>query len=444
MMAELRENSKQIFRSPMRAGYKCAKLVFWRLPPSLRQALHGPRHRFVRILRNIPTTRRWFRIARPPGELTWAQFSNQVLSRRADFEGVFVQELAIDWAAPLYQRPQHIATALGRKGYLVIYRTVNWGSDDIDGFREVAKNVWITNCKEVNRIEGVVRSVYSTAFQNTPEKILANGKRGVLVYEYIDHIDPEISGDDKNIARLIALRDFSFSGGTDFIVASARKLYKEAVEAVGKDRVIFVPNGVDTEHYRASKHLDTLLPSDLIAFRTRYKTVVGYFGALAPWLWYEVIADLASARPDLGFIFIGPDYYGGAQKLPAADNVIYLGIVDYKILPAYAMQFDICFIPFKPGEIAKTTSPLKLFEYFALEKPVVVSSEMLECVFYPEVFRGDSADSFSEAIDRAISVKDDLDFKKRLAVLADQNNWDNRVRQIERLFVVANRQSIVS
>ena len=222
--------------------------------------------------------------------------------------------------------------------------------------------------------------------------MLENGKRGVLVYEYIDHIDPQISGDDtENIRRLLALKDFAFGGGADYIVASARKLEAEAVMAVGRDKVILVQNGVDTRHYRNPIHQSTPLPENLIFFRKKYSNIVGYFGALAPWLWYEAVSELVEARPDLGFVFIGPDYYGGVEKLPKAENVLYLGTVDYKILPAYARQFDICFIPFAPGEIARTTSPLKLFEYFALEKPVVVTSEMLECVAFKEVFSGDSA-----------------------------------------------------
>jgi hypothetical protein len=117
-----------------------------------------------------------------------------------------------------------------------------------------------------------------------------------------------------------------------------------------------------------------------------------------------------------------------------AENLLYLGPVDYAILPAYARRFDVCFIPFAPGEIAQTTSPLKLFEYFALEKPVVVTSDMLECRAYPEVFHGDSIGTLSDAIDRALARKDDMQFRAKLAELADQNDWDQRARALEVVF----------
>ncbi len=103
-------------------------------------------------------------------------------------------------------------------------------------------------------------------------------------------------------------------------------------------------------------------------------------------------------------------------------------------MPAYALKFDACFIPFEPGEIARTTSPLKLFEYFALEKPVVVTHEMLECIAFEEVQSGDSSQSLSLAIDRALSYKNDSAFKARLASLADENDWIHRARAMEIVF----------
>ena len=367
-------------------------------------------------------------------DLTWEQFEKQVLAFRDDFKGIFVQELVIDWNVPLYQRPQHIASAFGRLGYLVIYKTANWGEDNLNGVRQVAHNVWMTSCWDANNISNAVHSIYSTAYFHQPDDIPNRAKDGVIIYEYIDHIDPQISGEGENIEKLLKLQEWAFNGGVDFVVASAKKLHSEAVEKAGSDKVILAQNGVDTRHYRNPIHQITTLPENLIAFRNKYQNIVGYFGALAPWLWYETITGLIKRRPDLGFVFIGPDYYGGVESLPIADNVLYLGVVDYKILPAYALQFDVCFIPFAPGEIAKTTSPLKLFEYFALEKPVVVTSEMAECVAFPEVFSGNSVATLSKAIDKAIAIKSDANFKKRLSKLADENDWDKRAKAMEVTF----------
>ncbi len=422
--------AKNLVVSPKRTSYAVIRTLFWKLPARLRQALHSLRQ----YVRGLPTIQ-LHRPANPDHlDLSWLDFEERVLKKRGGYKGVFIQELVIDWNVPLYQRPQHIAAALGRLGYLVIYRTDNWAGDSVNGFREVSANVWITNRVEVEEINNVVRSLYSTAYANTPDLLMRNGRRGCVVYEYIDHIDPKISGGGENIRRLMDLKKFAFEGGADFVVASAKKLYDEAASVIGKERVILVPNGVDTRHYRNPSHLNTPVPQSIIQFKKNHKAIVGYFGALAPWLWYEVIDDLARMRPDLGFVFIGPDYYGGAGNLPKCSNVLHMGSVDYKILPAYASHFDVCFIPFQPGEIAKTTSPLKLFEYFALEKPVVVTSDMDECTAYDEVFSGGTAEDLSHAFDLALQVKDSESFKSRLSMLADQNDWIERAKAMEICF----------
>ena len=423
--------AKIFISNPMVALYQLAKFIYWRLPLAVRQKLHGVKDKVVRQFRSGEE----IKTIGKKEDLSWEDFSRNILSNRGAYKGVFVQELVIDWNVPLYQRPQHIAAALGRLGYLVIYKTDNWAGDNVNGVREVEKNVWLTNkVQQVDSVNNVVRSFYSTAYANTPQILLQNNKRGILIYEYIDHIDPQISGDAENIRRLLALKDFACSKDVDFVVASARKLEEEMVSLVGNTKVISVPNGVDTRHYRNPIHKKMPLPDNLVQFRKKYTNIVGYFGALAPWLWYDMIDELVKSRPDLGFVFIGPDYYGGLARLPKADNVLYLGIVDYKILPAYAHTFDVCFIPFALGEIAKTTSPLKLFEYFALMKPVVVTADMQECIHFQEVFFGGDVSSISQAIDSAIAIKHNHEFCQKLSKLADENDWDRRAQALEVVF----------
>lgn len=414
--------------------YSAAKRIYWSLPSSWRDSMQGPRHAIVRRLRSDRNENRSNGYVSTSGDMSWMEFNNTVLSNRDDYKGVFIQELVIDWNVPLYQRPQHISVAMGRLGYLVIYRTDNWAGDNVDGFREVERNVWITNRQEVDGITGALRSIYSTAYAHSLNYVKSLKENNVLVYEYIDHIDPEISGDQENINRLLALKDFAFKGGADYVVASAKQLHQEAVQALGAERVVLAQNGVDTRHYRDTVHDHAEVSEDLEEFCRNHDHIVGYFGALAPWLWYEVIAKLTDKRADIGFVFIGPDYYGGSAKLPQGENVLYLGVVDYKVLPAYAKRFDVCFIPFKPGDIAQSTSPLKLFEYFALEKPVVVTSDMRECVQYPEVFHGENVEELSAAIDEALAIKDDALFKQRMAELADENDWDKRAEAMSKCF----------
>jgi teichuronic acid biosynthesis glycosyltransferase TuaH len=415
-----------------RGIYQVARSAYWRLPIGLRARLSP----IARRLRSaIQPNRAVSAGARGRlGDLSWEQFDHNVLRHRDAYKGIFIQDLIIDWNVPLFQRPQHIATAFGKLGYLVIYTTVNWGGDDVDGFRQVAPNVWLTNVDVIPRIKDAVSSIYSTGYA-TADRIIEKGiKARCLVYEYIDHIDPKISGDADNIRRLQSLKDFAFGGGADFIVASSDVLAQEAIEAVGQDKVIVVKNGVDTSHYRRARAASEEAGVEFRDFRKRYKKLVGYFGALAPWLWYDLINEVIAESPDTGFVFIGPDYYGGADRLAKGDNVLQTGPIDYQALPLYARDFDVCIIPFEPGEIARTTSPLKLFEYFALEKPVVVASDMHECTLHEEVLSGGNVAEFMAALEKAFAMKDDAQFKARLAKLADENDWKSRAADYAKVF----------
>ena len=386
--------------------------------------------RFLGVLTRSLTTR-----GRDGYQLSWSEFESRFLARRDLYKGVFVQNIVAQWNLPLFQRPQQMALALGRLGYLVIYKTPSPVLDRVAGVRNIAPNVYLTDDGNFDFIEGAVHSVYSTAFNHPLDWIERRNSSFRAIYEYVDHIDPKISGSKDNVRRLNAHKRHAFAEGRyDFVVASARRLESEAVEAVGRDKVVLVPNGVDTWHYRNPPREHVSLPDALLKLRNKYARIVGYFGAIAPWLWYEEIAKLVHDRRDLGFVFIGPDCYDSVRKLPRTDNLLRLDAVDFEVLPAYAKKFDVCIIPFEPGEIALTTSPLKLFEYFALEKPVVVTSHMIECTSFKEVFSGDGADSLSAAIDDAFEVGSDPAFKGRLARLADENSWDNRARLLENVF----------
>lgn len=337
----------------------------------------------------------------------------------------------ISWDVPLFQRPQHIAVAASRQGVFTIYMThQNLGAE----CRIVNENCWVVqvdtnlNDKLIDDLQGAIVSAYSTAPYNRPASLAHLRKKNRVIYEYIDHVDEAISG--KYVDDLLKLKKFAFSGGVDLVVASATALREEAERHVGKSRVALVPNGADYQHYQSALQKNNAEPADMRSFRERHRAIIGYFGALAPWIWHEMINELTARRLDLGFVLIGPDYHGGMSRIERRDNVLVTGAMPYERLPDYAKSFDATMIPFRHGEIARTTSPLKLFEYFSLEKPVVVTDQMAECTIYPEVFRAGEASGFSSQLDKAVQKSRSRRFRSRLRKLALENTWDVRARTL--------------
>lgn len=336
----------------------------------------------------------------------------------------------VDWNIPLFQRPQHMAKWLAKCGVKVLYASVGWKYDNADGFYQFDENLYWTN--ELPNIIDLMPSswitVYSTNFNytiNDLNKWKENGHK--ILYEYIDHIDPKISGNSAKV--LTALFNGINTENTDLFLASAHTLKEELLQRFDEEQIAFIQNGVDTDFYFNCKgrNIDTVQNNfRIVAERSANgREIVGYFGAIAPWLDYDLIEALASNNPLLDFVFIGPAY-GLEHELPAAENVFWIGQIDYPNLPNHAVWFDVCFIPFEKGQIAKTTSPLKLYEYFALGKPVVVTSAMLECVQYEFVGHGATSDEVSLAILNALEKTKDKKYSKFLKEQAAQHSWKSR------------------
>lgn len=380
-----------------------------------------------------------------PAEKSWAGTSfiktyyynqlDQILARQPEgARKIFVQTPIIDWFVPLYQRPQHMALAMAKQGYLVFYMTANMLGDRASGFHEIEPNVFITNQPVHLMLDSALVSFYSTVATlltwqgKVIEKVRSRGNK--LLYEYIDHIDPEISfHTTEALARQFSLVDDSH---VDLALASATELQSELSRKLSQVPVAYVPNGVDAAFYREIVDADAraTVPPVMREVIEAGRPIVGYFGAMAPWLWYPMLNELAARRPDLSFVYLGPDYLNGSKLLHGLSNVYVLGPVNYSLLPYHAQHFDVAMIPFKPGEIARTTSPLKLFEYFALGKPVVVTDGMLECQKYEDVLVAGSAKDYSRRIDDALKLAGDAGFMARCCHQAEANTWDVRARTL--------------
>jgi hypothetical protein len=340
---------------------------------------------------------------------------------------VFVALPTIPWYCSMHQRPHHMASAFAKIGYVSIY-TTNYSSEKLNKpIEKLADNLWLVKYHDdILKIKGAYYSFYSTTFGSDYNycytTIHKNG--GFFVYEYIDHINEQISPDKNKCDTLLKYKTFALTGFADLIVPSSDALRQDVINT----NHVLVKNGVDLDHYVSKKDKAISLGKSFMDFRERYSIVCGYFGAVASWLDYDILNAVAALRPDVGFVYIGPNHQNSVQYLKLLPNVNYMGIMNYKLLPYYAYKFDVCFIPFSKGEIAKTTSPLKLYEYFSLQKPVIASIHMTECVNYKEVLTYSTADEFSTAIDTAAKLINDTSYKSSLLRIAQENNWINRVK----------------
>ena len=106
-----------------------------------------------------------------------------------------------------------------------------------------------------------------------------------------------------------------------------------------------------------------------------------------------------------------------------------MGVKQYEVLKYYAKELDILTIPFLINDITKSTSPLKLFEYMALNKPIV-TTDMNECRKYKSVMIGKTHKAFLKTLEIAQENKNDKRYIKLLDKEAKENSWDSKAKLI--------------
>ncbi|MFA5951867.1 MAG: glycosyltransferase [Hyphomicrobium sp.] len=323
-------------------------------------------------------------------------------------------------------------------GHTVFYGTPLTGYDFVVGFQRASEKLYVMDRRLPWRDllpEGAIILMMSTD-NNIDVDFLdeAKGFNCLLIYDYIDHIDPRIS--------LVPIPESHLDAHAELLrneevraVCVAPILLQE-VAAYRTKNLMLVPNGVDVSHYEVSRHRE-FLRGKMREIVDCGRQIVGYFGALASWVDYQLVHTVARSRPNLSFVLVGPEFDGSLadwrrSKMQLPDNLFFIPPVNYEELPLTAIWFDVAMIPFVVNEITAATSPLKLYEYFALGKPVV-STPIPDCAGYPDVVLvAEDADRFAAAVDRALVWRTDEERRARLRRYALQNDWMTRACAILR------------
>lgn len=346
----------------------------------------------------------------------------QVVDRQ---KGFCFGVIGIDFRYPLYQRPQHIAVSIKKqKNECLYFADTDIFCDCINGIKIYHYTALFKLPRKVaEKICLILPSGIPVKDFSADEYIRLRKAGFKIVYEYLDAFDDKISSTDNHLSVFRILKDFP----PDFFLATAKRLYNQLRAINKKIPIILNSNGVEIE---AFKNVDDSVPNDLQKILANGKKIVGYYGAIAPWLDYELINKVTLALSGINFVFIGCNYNNGLSALKVRENVHYLGVKKYTELPHYSKHFDICIIPFEIGEIAKSTSPLKLFEFMAAGKPCVCTRDLDECKGYDGVLIAKDSDDFIEKIKVAMELSKNNTVRERLYEYARINSWGQKAKDI--------------
>lgn len=220
--------------------------------------------------------------------------------------------------------------------------------------------------------------------------------------------------------------------------------------SIKAEKIIVVPNAVDTEFVTPERH-------GIKRIFTSF--TVGFVGHLSPWQGLDLLlislCELKAEGLDLSLVVIGDglmqrEWESLAENLGLANQVCFLGRLPHEQLLPYVAGFDVGYSGHINLEGKKVyRSPLKLYEYMAMAKPVVssvvedakslVSEGETGFLFEP----GNKAD-LKQALKRAYQAQADLQemgYKARQEVVVN-HSWICRmqttIEQVEQILAMKN------
>jgi glycosyltransferase involved in cell wall biosynthesis len=191
-----------------------------------------------------------------------------------------------------------------------------------------------------------------------------------LCYEYEKTYGLEVNPLANELEREVFME-------SDRLVVVSKKLM-EFAEGLGvpRGRILFIPNGVNPSRFKPDEVGRQRIRAQ---FQIQGKIVIGFVGSLKPWHGVETLIEAfcriyyENANVHLLIIGDGPkriELESQLQKSGLASQVIWTGNVSHADVPAYISAMDIAVAPY----VAQDNfyySPVKIFEYMAVEKPVV-------------------------------------------------------------------------
>jgi glycosyltransferase involved in cell wall biosynthesis len=222
-----------------------------------------------------------------------------------------------------------------------------------------------------------------------------------------------------------------FARRADVVLASAPSLVERMRERNADVR--FAPNVADTRLFAGALEPGPVDP----AVEALPGPRIVFIGAIrASTVDVGLMVELATARPDWSFAFVGPVGMGdprtNVDELRALPNLHLLGSRPYEQLPAVLRGADAAIVPYRLDGAMRSVFPMKTYEYLAAGVPVV-STALPALVGVDEVPKAADGAEMARLLDEAIAA-DDPAARARRSHAAQRHSWESRVLELEAVF----------
>ena len=263
-------------------------------------------------------------------------------------------------------------------------------------------------------------------------------KTAAIVYDCMDELSAFAGADP-----LLVQREAALLQAADVVFTGGRSLY-EAKRRRHANAHPF-PSSIEAEHFAIARNA-TEEPADQ---RGLPHPRLGYYGVIDERLDLRLIDQVAAARPEWQFVFIGPVVKIEPADLPQRPNIAWLGGRDYSELPQYLSGWDVALMPFAINEATRYISPTKTPEYLAGGKPVVstpIADVVADYGRLEAVSIAGTADEFVAACEKALALPRQGAWLRAADAVLANTSWDKTFQQMDKLIrdVQATRKAAVT
>lgn len=195
-------------------------------------------------------------------------------------------------------------------------------------------------------------------------------------------------------------------------------------------KTLLYSTGVDADLWiKGGSHCEE--PPDLVSIpRPR----VGFVGNITgERIDFPLLREVALKNPAVSFVFIGPFEPGIPQRwFPNMPNVYLLGAKPYTTLPMYVQGLDVCLIPYKLNAFNLGANPNKIYEYFALGKPVITTPLPSVMRFRPWLYVAENAQEFHEWLARILGTAEPEQLRQERVEIAREHSPQAVLERIDR------------
>lgn len=349
----------------------------------------------------------------------------------------------------VYQRPQHLLSRFARERRVFFVEEPFFTDEpsrlDIspreDNLFVVAPHLNHAEAADGNA-ENIIRRQLDEMFAERSIKDFVLWYYTPMAVSFTDHLHPQAIVYDcmdelslfknappqliKNEAKLFEKADVVFTGGQSLYEAKRHQ----------NPNVWAFPSSIDAAHFGKARKITADEAEDQ---REIPHPRLGYAGVIDERIDIELVRELAEKRPAWQIVMIGPVVKISEADLPRPANIHYLGMKDYKDLPAYIAGWDVALMPFALNDSTRFISPTKTPEYLAAGKPVVSTAIRDVVRPYGEQNLVAIAKNADEFIAAAESAMNENRAEKLLAVdkFLLQTSWDKTWRRMTELIAEA-------